>query len=84
MRVTPKAGTHIRQSCGNEHCYFFQFLFKKPTFAQILCSRLGPPKNTDGIQQTASKHGLSFCSALPHGRFPSSLTPSRPVLGGHL
>ena len=38
--------------------------------------------NVTAHPSTAS---VPFCSALPYGRFPSSLTPSRPVLqGGHL
>jgi len=57
---------------------------REPPQTQILRSDHSLTLNISEMAKDTAIVTISLCSALPYGRFPSSLTPSRPVLGGHL
>jgi len=57
---------------------------KMAPFESLCTGSYSPSIVTMAVTCFISEIEQDLCSALPYGRFPSSLTPSRPVLGRHL
>jgi len=84
---------YVSLDCMAGHIMFSACAFVRPSVRPFVCYQLDLWTLYFGNEWTdfnANCHGKlsrpkgSLCSVLPYGRFPSSLTPSRPVLGGHL